>query len=463
MPYIVTTTSGTSLATIPDNTVNTTTTSLALVGKNYSGYGIFLNENYVKLLENFSNSTAPSAPLVGQLWYDSTNSLLKVYTGSQWKQVGTSIASATAPSGPVTGDTWWDTTNLLFKVWTGSAWLAIGPGTGTSTGGGAGSTTSGALVETIIDNLALSHAVIKFSIANQVIAIVSKDSTFIPATPISGFANVTPGINLVNSSGFIFAGNATNSLAVNNISSTSFMRSDQNTSTTGTLLVTNDSGVTFGNTSTHTVSVSSGAIVLKNNTVNSDMKFNVNKSGVSTQAISISANTTTVTFASSISVGSSVSVNNATTAIINAGTSGQGNIGSSSAVFNTVFARSTTAQYADLAEIYATDKNYEVGTVVKIGGLAEVTAATYGDRAIGVISSNPAFLMNNTAKGQPIALKGRVPVKVRGTVQKGDKLVPSQNLWGSASTIVDQNDPNYFAIALEDHPADSGIVECLIL
>ena len=458
MPYIVTTSSGTAIATIPDNTVNTTTTSLALVGKNYAGYGIFLNENYVKLLENFSNSTAPSAPLIGQLWYDSTNSLLKVYTGTQWKQVGTSIASATAPSGAVTGDTWWDTTNLLFKVWTGSVWLAIGPGTGTSTGGtSAGATTSGALVETVIDNLTLSHAVIKFSIANQVIAIVSKDSTFIPATPISGFANVAPGLNLVNSPGFIFTGNATNALAINNVSSTSFMRSDQNTSTTGTLLVTNDLGVTVGNTSTHTVSVSSGAIVLKNNTVNSDMKFNVNKSGVSTQAMSISANTASVTFASSISVSSS------TTAIVNGGTSGQGNIGASGGVFNTIFATATTAIYADLAEKYVTDQEYPPGTVVTVGGAAEVTAATYGDRAIGVISANPAYLMNSSIEGQAVALKGRVPVQVQGTVRKGDRLVPAQNMYGAASTIVNQNDTNYFAIALEDHQQDSGIIECLIL
>jgi hypothetical protein len=460
MPYIVTTTSGSALATIPDNTVNTTTTSLALVGKNYAGYGAFLNENYVKLLENFSNSTAPSTPIRGQLWYDSTNTLLKVWTGSQWKQMHSSAAGPTEPPSKITGDLWWDTTNLVLKVYGGSAWITIGPGTTGGSGGGSGSTT-GAIVDTIIDSVAQSHAVIKLSISNQIIGIISKDSAFTPQTAITGFATIYPGITLINGgslSGVQFTGNATNALTVNNISSGSFLRSDLGGTVTGSLAVANDtSGITIGNTSTHTISVSSGAIIFKNNTVNSDIKFFVNKSGTPTQALAISANTTAVTFANSISVTHPV------TAIINGGTSGIGNIGAVGATFNTVFAKSTTAQYADLAEIYLTDKIYEVGTVVKIGGTAEVTAATYGDRAIGVISANPAFLMNNTAKGQPVALKGRVPVKVQGTIRKGDKLIPAQNIYGAASTIVDQNDPNYFAIALGDHQQDSGIVECLIL
>jgi hypothetical protein len=439
MPYIVTTTSGTSLATIPDNTVNTTTTSLTLVGKNYAGYGLFLNENYIKLLENFSNSTAPSAPLVGQLWWDSTNAQLKVYTGTQWKQMGQAAASASAPSNPTTGDLWWDTTNLLLKVWSGSAWLSTGSGSSTSAGG----STTGAIADTVVDTISQSHSVVKFTIANQVIAVVSKDAVFTPQTAIPGFANIFPGINLVGTSslsGSQFTGNSSNALAVNNISSTSFMRSDQNTSTTGTLLVTNDNGVTFGNTSTHTVSVSGGAIVLKNNTVNSDMNFFVNRSGVSTRVMSLAANS----------------------AAILPGVTNTTNIGQTSSRFNTIFGVSSSAQYADLAEKYVTDQEYPVGTVVAIGGIEEVTAARYGDRAIGVISANPAYLMNDSIKGQAVALKGRVPVLVQGAVNKGDKLAPSETAVGRASAV-DKNTIEYFAIAIGNHPTGSGVVECLIL
>jgi len=71
--------------------------------------------------------------------------------------------------------------------------------------------------------------------------------------------------------------------------------------------------------------------------------------------------------------------------------------------------------------------------------------------------------MNNTAKGQPVALKGRVPVRVQGRVKKGDKLTPAQNIYGAAEALVDKNDTNYFAIALGDHQQEFGVVECLIL
>ena len=460
MPYIVTTTSGTAIATIPDNTVNTTTTSITLVGKNYAGYGAFLNENYVKMLENFSNSIAPTAPLTGQLWYDSTNTLLKVWTGGQWKQMHSSAAQNTAPQNPITGDLWWDTTNLVLKVWGGSTWITIGPGTGSgsTTGSGAGASTTGAIADTIVDSGSLSHSVIKLSVANQTIAIVSKDAVFTPGTAIPGFITIQPGINLINTTGYNFTGNATNALTVNNISSNSFLTNtgDQTLSykltvnklQTGSDLLLDPSGV-------------SEIQVYSNGNLGSgtgkDLNLYVNKAGIQTKAIGITAATAIVAF------NNSISVNSTGTAIINAGTAGQGNIGTTGQGFNTIFAKATTAVYADLAEIYATDVTYEVGTVVKIGGTAEVTAATYGDRAIGVISANPAFLMNNAAKGQPVALKGRVPVKVQGTVRKGDKLIPAQNMYGAASTIIDKNDINYFAIALGDHQQGFGVVECLIL
>jgi len=98
MPYPIINSVGTTLATIQDGTVNNSTTSLTLIGKNYAGYGNFLNENFVYLLENFSDSTAPVNPITGQLWYDNFNQLLKLYTGSQWKPISSSQAAATAPS-----------------------------------------------------------------------------------------------------------------------------------------------------------------------------------------------------------------------------------------------------------------------------------------------------------------------------------------------------------------------------
>jgi hypothetical protein len=122
---------------------------------------------------------------------------------------------------------------------------------------------------------------------------------------------------------------------------------------------------------------------------------------------------------------------------------------------------SNQALYADLAEKYVTDQEYPVGTVISIGGPLEATASTYGDRAIGVISENPAYLMNNDADGQAVALKGRVPVRVVGSIKKGQRLVAYNN--GCATAGV-PHDNNVFGIALESSD-DTGekLIEAVIL
>jgi hypothetical protein len=122
----------------------------------------------------------------------------------------------------------------------------------------------------------------------------------------------------------------------------------------------------------------------------------------------------------------------------------------------------TSAQYADLAEKYLTDKDYDVGTVVMIGGDAEVTASVANSRAIGAVSENPAFMMNKDLEGGTyIALKGRVPVKVTGSVKKGDKLVAYEQ--GTAA-VTQTPDVNVFAVALESSDATGvKLIEAVIL
>jgi len=115
------------------------------------------------------------------------------------------------------------------------------------------------------------------------------------------------------------------------------------------------------------------------------------------------------------------------TGITNSGTNGTGNIGASGATFNTIFAKATSAQYADLAEIYISDEDYPPGTVVVFGGKKEITTTivAHDTRVAGVISTNPAYLMNSEVQGLPVALTGRVPCLVQGPVRKGDVLVTS--------------------------------------
>ena len=147
------------------------------------------------------------------------------------------------------------------------------------------------------------------------------------------------------------------------------------------------------------------------------------------------------------------------------------NIGSSGNKWNTIYATTfngtaTQAQYADLAEIYASDQQYEAGTVVKIGGDAEITQTeSHADTEVfGVVSTNPAYLMNSEAQGVPVALAGRVPVKVIGKVAKGERLV-SSDVPGVAWGVADE-DVSLQAIigrSLEDKTdGDQGIIEVVI-
>jgi hypothetical protein len=123
--------------------------------------------------------------------------------------------------------------------------------------------------------------------------------------------------------------------------------------------------------------------------------------------------------------------------IVNANGNAVGNIGSSTLYFNTVFAKATSAQYADLAELYTTDNiNYPPGTCVAFGGTDEITQTTaYAQTDVaGVVSTNPAYIMNAGTDGLPVALQGRVPCRVIGTIAKGD-LVTSSNTAGVATRL----------------------------
>lgn len=485
MSYNITTTAGVTLATIADGTVNSSTTSLTLIGKNYAGYGIFLNENYVKLLENFANSSAPTSALSGQLWYDSTAKVLKVYSDSIWKPISSSAASSTAPGSPVTGDLWWDTANAQLKIWSGSAWITIGPSY-TATAG-----TSGAVVETILDSVAGSHVIVKFYISNSVIAILSKDSTFTPQTSIAGFSTVKPGMNLISSStlaGSQFTGDASNALFLNNIAANQFLRSDQNASTA--YQITAGGGVVVG--SDLTLASGSGFVSLTNSTNNSDLNLWVNKGGVSTKAIGITGSSAAVTLPGNLAVSSSASITgNLTTTGY---TLSQGitiasnsilpnanntiNIGATGTKFATVYASTfsgnltgtaVTALYADLAERFETDLPLVPGTVVELGGLKEITTAVMelSEAVFGVISTNAGFLMNGGAGNDnthpPVAVNGRVPVRVLGLVKKGDRLVSAGRGLARAALRSEMTAFNVIGRALENKETmGEGTVEAIV-
>jgi len=171
----------------------------------------------------------------------------------------------------------------------------------------------------------------------------------------------------------------------------------------------------------------------------------------------------------SVGVGGSAILRFTTEGIVNDMGNGVGNIGNATGQFNTIFAKATSAQYADVAEKYLADQNYEPGTVVEIGGSAEVTQTNTlaSTRIAGVVSTDPAFIMNSGAAGDhvvTVALLGRVPCRVAGRVRRGDLLCSSIIAGHAVSLPADQYRPGaVIGKALEDHDQDgTGLIEVLV-
>jgi hypothetical protein len=234
-------------------------------------------------------------------------------------------------------------------------------------------------------------------------------------------------------------GTASNADRLDTLNSTQFMRSDTNTSTSGTLSILNDTGLYVGGDSDGRLFVTGTDVYLRNQTQDGDVIFQVNDGGATTTCMTIDGATSNVNINTNLVVSGLIaatgnSVNFGTAAvslgsIVNNNANGVGNIGSSSTYFNTIFAKATSAEYADLAERFAADAVYPAGTVVMLGGAKEITIASeeLSDDVFGVISTRAAYTMNGAAGNDethpPIAMTGRVPVLVTGTVRKGDRLV----------------------------------------
>tara|TARA_B100001057_G_C22840067_1_gene946719 strand:- start:1227 stop:2735 length:1509 start_codon:yes stop_codon:yes gene_type:complete len=470
--------------TVQDGVVNSQT-DLSFIGKGYAGYGESIAENFLHLLENFSNSSAPTKPIQGQLWWDSTNSKLKVYTGSSWQNSGGSAPyQATAPSGLAQGDLWIDSDTGQLYLYNGVSSVLVGPP-------GATGTTNGFTYDTILDSTDANQNITKLFNDGNLIAIISED-TFTPKSSITGFATIKKGITLTTAiADTKFQGTATDADALGGIAAANYLRSNANDTTSGTLSVANDGGVIVGADSDLTLTVDAGGAIISNTVANTDISFKVNDGGTTTTVMTIDGSNARVGIgtatptqaldvngtikATSIEAATAGNVTgNLTGNITSTGANTMGtlvmggtltskailpdatttyDIGSSSKKYNTVYAKATSAQYADLAEIYESDAEYEVGTVVIFGGEKEITVSSMGadPRVAGVISENPAYLMNSEATGQAVALQGKVPCKVVGVINKGDMLVTHSQHPGVARKGNDPKVGTVIGKALEEY------------
>tara|TARA_B100000123_G_scaffold231064_1_gene180694 strand:+ start:8381 stop:10210 length:1830 start_codon:yes stop_codon:yes gene_type:complete len=264
MAYQINKTSGALLVNLADGQIDVNSTDITLIGKNYSGFGEAINENFVKMLENFASPSAPTKPLAGQIWWDTTNQRLQVYTGTAWTTGGGPIVGPTQPT-MVAGDLWINNEQNQMYFFDGTDLELAGPIYNAFQG------RSGPQVVTVLDATGTSRTIIKYWVGGTLVGLWSKIS-FEPQNidTIPNFTgNVQKGFNVVDSD-FVFAGTATRTQSLVDSSGVirtagQFLASDSDDSTSGSLSVRNNNGVTIGLTDNNVIKVTNLGVVSENN------------------------------------------------------------------------------------------------------------------------------------------------------------------------------------------------------
>ena len=289
MSYKLNKTDGSLLVDLVDRSLDTTSTDISLIGKNYSGFGESINENFIKILENFANTSAPSLPLKGQLWFDSTESRLKVYDGTNFRTSGGPIVQNSQPGvGVVAGDLWINNATKQLHFYDGTNFNLAGPIYTNDQG------KSGFETLTILDTQNNSKTIVKFSIGGTLIGVFSNNE-FTPAAAyaITGLANIKKGFNIISTvTDFVFRGSADSAAAlVDNAgvakSASQFLSADSNSVTTGTVTVANSGGITIGTAQNNIQKVVGTSVVNENQLSNHDYKIRVRKATGFVDAITI--------------------------------------------------------------------------------------------------------------------------------------------------------------------------------
>jgi hypothetical protein len=280
MAYELNKYNGTFFVSVDDQTLNTTATDLRFVGRNYSGYGEIENENFLHLLENFANTSAPPKAINGQLWFDTSIKKLKVFDGTKFKIASSAESSATAPTGLAIGDFWWDNQNEQIKVWNGTEFILVGPEKAPIYGL---TSTAPAVVKDIVGS---DQQVIKFQVGGDVVAIVANRAFTLNSiiNPITGFSEIKQGINFINSnsagvtsSAHRFWGTAANADRLGGYTSDDFLRSGNTTFTTQVNF--KDNGFTIGDSQDLKITVANGTVPVIESTKNSLFVLRISDDG----------------------------------------------------------------------------------------------------------------------------------------------------------------------------------------
>jgi len=297
MPYIVNFTDrdNKSPITVFDNT-SSNDTSLTFPGRNVTGYGQIIAENFLSLLENFASASQPVNPVEGQLWYDTTNGVLQLYDNTSWKAASNIQKGPTEPSVETSkvGELWVDTTNQQLRIYTGSRWLLVGPSESSIDG-----KRYGPAVEKIVDQDNFDKNVLTFYIADTPVVILSRDS-FTPKIEIKGFDQIKSGLNIATpanaaeeaefSTIFLggalpkLIGTAKNADALNiggtEVAAGKFLRSDTTNTTEQGFNVRSNTGITIGRDGNFQLTTSATSSKIYNSAAGSSIDLQINRNGI---------------------------------------------------------------------------------------------------------------------------------------------------------------------------------------
>ena len=291
MAYKINKTNGALLVDLIDGTVDINSTSLTLVGRNYSGYGEAFNENFVKLLENFSNTNSPTNPIAGQLWWDTGEARLKVYEGNVFKAVGGPFVQKTQP-GMVAGDLWIDNVNNQLYFFDGTDLTLAGPVYK------AGQGETGFRIESILDTQDRSRTLASLYLGNGTDgsterAAVISNVEFTPAVgyTIAGITgNIKKGINVIDKTNFLFEGTADAAKALikadgTKVGADNFVSTTNDNVVTGSLTISNSAGVTIGPNANQVQSIIGNAFITANQQLDENYVIRVTSTAAGSQQV----------------------------------------------------------------------------------------------------------------------------------------------------------------------------------
>jgi hypothetical protein len=284
MAYQINKTDGTIVATVADGQVDTISTDITLIGKNYSGFGEALNENFIKLLENFSSTTQPTNPIKGQIWFDGTENKLKVYSGTAFVPVSSATISNTQPTTLGVGDLWFNDTQKQLYFFDGTTTILLGPDYSETQG------VSGFRVSSILDSLNQTRVITLLYNNGVLLGIFSKDS-FTPKNAIEGFTgSIAPGFNQGTLAGMKFDVTVTNSEKLGSVDATTYARRDTSNQFAGQIRINSDLGIVFGAGDQGNLTVdTNGNVFFSNSASDKTLTINVRKGIVQEEAIIIDA------------------------------------------------------------------------------------------------------------------------------------------------------------------------------